>query len=307
MYSATKLELFLFLEKIYCIIFAGGHYFGRGGSAVDSFTGDIGAMQLPTLPKEIHGPSMVLHNGNILLCGGYNNEKTCYQLIHATWKQQSTLNEGRVMHSAVATQSATFIFGGRCSSNTYEYLPKDSTSWLMGKSKIPNGFWNGFAIGVKSNEEIWLIGGTGNQRRILSFNVNDHTFRELPSRLNLGRTLHRCAFIPNTNKVMVTGAYNSDSTEIIDTTDESVIMGGPMNSKRRGHGMDVITIDGEERLAVFGGEDLHGRVEWRNELDSVELYNNKTKKWEITHMKLREARSDFGFLKVVLADILAKI
>ena len=71
--------------------------------------------------------------------------------------------------------------------------------------------------------------------------------------------------------------------------------------------MDVITINGEERLAVFGGEDQHGGVEWRNELDSVELYNTKTKKWEITDMKLREARSYFGFLKVVLADILARI
>ena len=285
-------------------MFAGGEFFGHGGSAVDMLTGDIGAMQLPTLPNGIHGPSMVLHNGNILLCGGYNNGKTCYQLIHATWKQHSTLNEGRVLHSAVATQSASFIFGGR--SDTYEYLPKDSTSWLMGKSKIPNGFWNGFAIAVKSDEEIWLIGGTDNGRRILSFDVNDHTFRELPSKLNLDRTLHRCALIPNTNKVMVTGGYDTDSTEIIDTKDESVIMGGTMNSKRRKHGMGVITINGEDRLAVFGGED-HGRGEWRNEVDSVELYNTKTKKWEITDMKLREARSYFGFLKVVLADILARI
>ena len=83
-------------------------------------------------------------------------------------------------------------------------------------------------------------------------------------------------------------------------------MASPMNSKRVSHGVGVVTINGEDRLAVFGGE-YHGRGEWRNELDSVELYNNKTKKWEITHMKLREARSDFGFLKVVLADILAKI
>ena len=79
-------------------MFAGGEFFGHGGSAVDMLTGDIGAMQLPTLPNGIHGPSMVLHNGNILLCGGYNNGKTCYQLIHATWKQHSTLNEGRPRH-----------------------------------------------------------------------------------------------------------------------------------------------------------------------------------------------------------------
>ena len=86
--------------------------------------------------------------------------------------------------------------------NTFK---KNSTSWLMGKSRIPGGFDRGFAIAVKSGQEIWLIGGDGTENRILSFSINDHTFQVLPFQLNVGREGHRCAFIPNTNKIMITG------------------------------------------------------------------------------------------------------
>ena len=82
----------------------------------------------------------------------------------------------RALHSIVATQEATYVFGGASSNKTYEYLPKDSTTWYMGKTEIPGlGFHRGCAIAVKSEQEIWLIGGWNTEKRILSFNVNDHT------------------------------------------------------------------------------------------------------------------------------------
>ena len=115
---------------------------------------------------------------------------------------------------------------------------------------------------------------------------------------------HRCAFIPNTNKIMITGGHDYsclDSTEILDTEDGSVTIERPMNFKRVGHGMGVITINGDERIAVFGGYD------GRNELDSVELYNTQTEIWETADFKLREARSSFGFLKIQLGDIISQL
>ena len=63
--------------------------------------------------------------------------------------------------------------------------------------------------------------------------------------------------------------------------------------------MDVVTINGKERLAVFGG---YGG---RNSLDSVELYNTETEKWEISDLKLSEARSGFSCLTVKFGDILS--
>ena len=163
----------------------------------------------------------------------------------------------------------------------------------------------GCAIAVKSDQEIWLTGGIMTRKRILRFNVKDHTFQELPSQLNVERWNHSCAFIPNTNKVMITGGYNhfhkSNSTEILNTEDGSVTIASPMNFERVGHGMGVVTINGEDRLAVFGGNNR------KTDLDSVELYNTRTGKWENADIKLKEAKRGFGFLSVKLADLISHL
>ena len=295
---------FSFPERVSCVIIAGGY----NKSSVEVLTDDLGTRQLPNLPDEIWRSSMILHNGTILLCGGHNNRQMCLQLDHGTWKEHSTLNRSRVYHSAVTTQTATFLFGGDCSRKTYEYLPKDSTTWLMGKTNIPGGFGRGCAIAVKSDQEIWLIGGRNTERRILSFNVNDHTFEVLPSQLNFGRIRPRCAFIPNTKKLMITGGRNM---EVLDTEDGSVTMANPMNSmwpsygmnsNRSSHGIGVLTIKGEDRIAVFGGFD--GRAY----LDSIETYNSQTEKWEkSSDIKLSKTKYDFGYLSVKLSNILSKL
>ena len=250
---------------------------------------------------------MVFHDGAILLCGGTSNHQECLHLDHGTWKEHNTLNQERVDHSAVNTQTATFVFGGAKSRNTYEYLPKGSTTWLLGKTAIPGGFSQGCAIAVKSDQEIWLIGGHRTWKRFLSFNVNDHTFKELLSQLRMGRRLHECAFIPNTKKIMLTGGRGVEfsvlnSIEIIDSEDGSVIMASQMRYKRIGHGMGVITINEEDRLAVFGGY-------YRGTLprDSVELYNHHSDKWEKTNIKMKEARSSFGFLSLKLSDVISNM
>ena len=115
---------------------------------------------------------------------------------------------------------------------------------------------------------------------------------------------HRCAFIPNTNKIMITGGHDYsclDSTEILDTEDGSVTIERPMNFKRVGHGMGVVTINGKDRLASFGGFD------GKHLLDSVELYNTLTGKWEKTDFKLNEAKSHFSFLTLKLKDIISNL
>ena len=172
--------------------------------------------------------------------------------------------------------------------------------WIMGKIEIPGGFEDGCAVAIKSDQEIWLIGSFRTGKRILSFDVESHNFKVLPFQLNVGWRSHRCAFIPNTNKIMVTGGGNDDflySTEILDPEDGSVTMASPMNSKRVYHGIGIITVNGEDRLAVVGGSD------GRTQLDSVELYNTQTEKWEMTDFKLSEAKCGFGFLTIKLGDI----
>ena len=279
---------------------------GSDFTTFEAITGYLGTIPLATLPGSINGSTMVMHNGSILCRGTYYLRK-CFQLCRGLWREHSTLNKARIGHAAITTKVATFIFGGRYSSNNYEYLPKDSQTWIMGKTIIPGeGFQGGCAIAVKSEQEIWLMGGNRNAKRIMTFNVNDHTFQVLPSELNMGRAGSRCAFIPNTNKIMITGGYKLgfgllDSSELIDTEDGSVTMASPMYTKRSLHGMGVITVNGEDRLAVFGGMSDY------TELDSVELYNTQTEEWETTNIKLPTPKSLFGFLSLNLRDVISKL
>ena len=272
-------------------------------------------IQCPTLPSKIRGASMVLHNGAILLCGGMVKthspefEQKCWQLDHGSWLEHSTLNQGRLFASAVTTSKATFIFGG-IYNRTYEYLLKGSNTWQLGSTKIPEKFELGCAIEVKRNQEIWLIGGRDTERRILSFNINEHTFRELPLKLMVDRYGHQCAFIPGSNKLMITGGWdeykhvrNGDpmrsSTEIIAIEDGRFIhtMSNSMNIARFHHGIGVITIDDDDKLAVFGG-DLY--------VDNLEIFNVQTQKWEITD-RMNHRVSSFGFLTVKNGTILGEL
>ena len=289
----------MILGRISGIIVAGGYTSSSKVFAVDVLTGEqCSFTEVPKLPKSIYESSMVVHNGTILLCGGVSNEKKCLQLDHGTWKVHSTFNEKRVDHSAVTTQTATFLFGGEHSRTTYEYLPRGSTKWRMGKTEIPGGSMSGCAIAVNSEKEIWLIGGESTEKRILCFSVKNHSFQDLRFQLITGRQGHRCAYIPNTNKIMISGGYIQgygygylNSTEIIDVRNGCISSASPMNSKRHQHGMGIVTINDEDKLVAFGGNRyMHT---W---LDCVEVYNTKTRKWENTDIKLKAPKTSFGFL-----------
>jgi len=278
------------------IIIAGGFNAETSITDIEVLTGNLESKQIKHLPHKINGFSMVQHNGTILICGGKHNLQKCLQLDQGTWKWHSTLNKERCFHSVVATQEATFLFGGMNSKATYEYLPKDSKTWLMGKSEIPEGFEEGCAIPLKSGQEILLMGGFKTEKRVLIFNVTDHSFKVSPLQLNYGRIGHRCCYIPNTKKIMITGgAY----TEILDTKNGSVTIASPMKSNRNNHGMGIITNNGEDRLAVFGGYDGLNLTY----LDSVEIYNNMKEKWETSNIKLKGKKLAFGFLTIKLGDV----
>ena len=103
---------------------------------------------------------------------------------------------------------------------------------------------------------------------------------------------------------MITGGYSDgylDSTEVLDTEGGSITMASPMNLKRRGHGMGIITVNGEDKVAVFGGYD------GGKKLDSVESYNIKTEKWDMADIKLSGAKWGFSFLTIKLGDILSQL
>ena len=293
--------------KVRCIIIAGG----LNSQNVEIITGDLGNRQLQPLWKNFYRTPMALHDGEILLFGNerYELELQCFKLskkfVHDFVHNFNEVKKYRRIFAVVTTEKATFLFGVLTkssiyqpgwSSQTYEYLPKGSTTWQEGKNPIPRGILSGCAIAIKSDQEILLI---GDRKRILSFNTSDHTFKVLPTRLHVDRSSgSRCAFIPGTNKVIITGG-TSISTEIFNIEDGSITMGSRMNFARCNHGIGLITVNDEDRLAVFGGS--------YDGTNSVEIYNTRTGKWEISDIKLKEPTSGFGYLSLRLSDILPKL
>ena len=245
-------------------------------------------------------PSLVQLNDSVLICGGFKVSKKCWIMENGRMKLHSTLNRNRVQAPAVATNSATFIFGGIYAQNTYEYLPKDSTTWILGKCDIPEGIADACAIAINSGQEILLFGSEDyNDKRILKFDVKNHTFEELPTKLKRGRWGARCALIPGTKKVIITGGFGDHrcmrSTEIFDIDDSSITKSpysNWMNFRRSHHGIGIVTINDEDKLVVFGGLSMD------RTLDRIEAFNAKTEKWELTDIKLNQERYDFGYLSV---------
>ena len=251
----------------------------------------------PNFPRKICNTPILMHNETILVIGSVYRIKQCLQLYKGAWKFHSSMNYEREYSSAVSTSSASFIFGGLESSNTYEYLPKYSNVWVMGKSKIPAEFvgYAGFAIATKTEDQILLF----RSKRIIQFDAEEHVFKDFPSKLNISRSGLRCAYIPGTNKIIITGGFDTDrnsktnSTEILDLDKGTITMGSPMNFHRACHGIGIVTIDDEDKLAVFGGKNKD------NHDDSVEFYNVRTQTWELSKdIKLYEGGNSFGFLNV---------
>ena len=311
--------------KLSFILVAGGfkesfqHALDTYIASVEIFTGDMGKKKFPDMPKNFLCTSVFIHNGTITSVGSILDTmmttSTCIQLDHGTWKQSGNTNVERSCSVTVTTRSATFLFGGESSGNTYEYLPKDSSTWLLGKTEIPGAidYSNCCAIAVKSEQEIWLIGALDDRKSILCFNVNDHTFKKLPYQLNVERRGHKVGLIPNTNKIMITGGFNEkdnrlNSTEILDPYTGTVTIASPMNTNRDSHGIGIITLYDEEKLAVFGGTSFTlGKDSNLKYLDCIEVYNDQTGLWDTTDIKLSKPNMEFSCLDIKLKDIISQL
>ena len=249
--------------------------------------------KLPDLTNRIIGNMAFLNNNTLTNCdpGAF----TCSQLQNGKWKQLNTLNKRRDSDNAVSTDHATYFFGGFGNSKTYEYLVKNSDTWILGKNEIPIEFDYGCSVAL-SNEEIFLI----SNEQIVKFATSSETFTKLDSKWKpTNKTHYACSVIPGTQKIIIAGGKDEegnsiDSTEILHVQDDGKIIptkAKPMNLKRGGHAIGLLTIQGEERIAVIGGSD-------GERLDSIETFNSKSGKWELSELKLSKRRSQFGSVSV---------
>ena len=292
MQRKQKSNLFSFIisVKSKSIIVADGFLFPNSGIEVVSANMTIRNKQLPNLPQS---GATFFHKNTLTSC--IIGAKTCYQLQNGQWKLLNTLNKIRDLDLAVSTDHATYIFGGTFgdfNSKTYEYLPKNSDTWILGKHEIPIEFDEKGCLVALSNEEILLI----RYDQILKFDTSSETFTKVDTKLlTQARARFACSIIPGTRKIIVTGGeddegHPNDSTKILHVQDDGEIIPSnatSMNVKRNGHGIGLFTIQGEERIAVFGGFDFDA-------LDSIETFNYKSGKWELSEFKLSKRNNYFG-------------
>ena len=281
--------------------------------------------QLPNLPIMFKAFMTFVHDKSIMMGGTRLCQEDpwstpqvkheCIVLKGGTWSQHSRFNENRFSASLASTPSATFVFGGWKAPYTYEYLTKDSSTWVVGKEVIRAGFHWGSAVTV-SDDEIWLIGGSLSEfyhptSRITSFDTIKHAFSYLDVQLIEGRFGHRCAIVPETNTIMVTGGMNNEgdierNTELIDVRNRSVTSGPKLNNRRTDHGIGVLKVDGKERVCVFGGRQRHEDPDETDPLpllDSIEVYYPEEQMWKVADFTLGQPRKEFAFTTIKAGDI----
>ena len=118
--------------------------------------------QLPNLPIMFKAFMTFVHDKSIMMGGTRLCQEDpwstpqvkheCIVLKGGTWSQHSRFNENRFSASLASTPSATFVFGGWKAPYTYEYLTKDSSTWVVGEEVIRAGFHWGSAVTVSDDE-----------------------------------------------------------------------------------------------------------------------------------------------------------
>ena len=278
------------------------------------------------LPSENSAHSLVLTNDfKIMSCGGSisadeeDNRQKCFLLEKEKWVYHSTLSKARCSAIAITMPDGIYVFGG-CGihSTTSEFLPNGSKIWEKGPEIPDPGLWD--ACGIKvSDEELLIIGGhpcrfQPAMSRILKYNIMTKAWTILDD-LNIGRESHTCALLGD--KVIVCGGTNFDypgggylaSTEVISISGKHPPRKvGDLNNPRCKHGMALTRINDEVKLIAFGGH-LRDWTKWASMnkedwndsatyLDSIEIWNDQNETWEVSDLKLKEKKFEFGFLSV---------
>ena len=238
---------------------------------------------------------LLQHGRHILLCGGAGADEECLKLEKEKWSSYNTLNNVRLVANAIQDESKSFIFGGQTYPMTSEILKHDSTEWLIGP-EIPNpGLEGNCGVQISSNEFL-IIGGYNAEKQILKFTTDDKKWHNTSLELKVGRYYHKCMAF-NGNIIIAGGNYhngtNVGSTEIIDIATLKIREGKNLNIKRRYPGMGIITINDIPTLVIFGGE-----LGFKNNTDTVEVWNENTESWIMSDEKLQTEKSKFGFISV---------
>jgi len=274
-------------------------------------------LTLPDLPYGMkrHALVMTSDEHKILSCGwvGHGASEQCFELQISNggqvkeWKFHSQFSSGLggrwganyLGPNAVSMSDGIYIFGYGGS----QHLPTGTTQWTEGPiaSDTTGTFRVACSVAI-SDSEILLIGGWDGRdteeeygKMVRKYNTETRTWTKMQD-LQVPRNGHACYFYNKTDRpyIIISGGISANSyksTEIyyLDGTTEKV---GNFNQGRGHHALVAIDLP---TLKVYA---VGGNTKQNSWLDTVEEWQDATKVWQTTSLKLREKMIGVGALAV---------
>ena len=234
--------------------------------------------------------------------------KNCLVLKGGEWIKHSRLNMNRFGGVFIDMLNGIYVFGGKISPNTTEFLPKGSSVWQFGpelklfEEKGRSFCERNFAFGnghKVSDEDIILI----KRNHVINFNVKTNLFTYL-KKINHNH-FEGCASVFYNGKVIISGGqtyalhfpftyYVSYTTRIYDLKSKKCRLVGNLNVPRSRHRMAVISMDNKLKVIAFGG---YG-IDSRSFLNSIELFDEVKETWTLLDAKMKIGRRHFAHVEV---------
>ena len=288
-------SFFIGAEHVYSIIIIGGVSKAGQHPTVEVF-GDFNC-SLPNMPYRsgnfLQGPQMFLNDQNeAVICGGNTPESTrsCFRLQSGEWKRDyRILSSDRNHATGFSINGKAYTLGGSYTQNSSDILDFKEGVWKEGPKLIDPQVYSSCGV-VISNEEFLLIGGYYGSRKIFKFNAKSEHWSEVGS-VQHPRWRHACALYKN--KVYISGGLSAKSSvEVLDLDSLTTRVINYHQIGRADHGLGMVHIDGQLRLAAFGGKDFDGVT------DTIELFDDDTETWSLSEYKLSQKKMAFGYLSV---------
>ena len=234
------------------------------------------------LPDKTYGHSMIFTNDlKILVCAGFTEvsrqSNECFQLErNGNWVLHSFFRFPRSLGTAISMPNGVYYFGGVFSPETSEFLATGEKNWVQGPA-IPNpGLKCGSGVKI-SDTELLLLGGVGSENRVLKYNIENRQW----TRLNdmIVRRYYHCSCVFD-GKVILTGGTNElyDEnylrTEVIQLSDMTSRLAGPLKIPRKNHSMAITTLGQKPVLVAFAGATS----------SYVEVWDSKNEQWKFQYV-----------------------
>ena len=174
--------------------------------------------QVPNLKTGNALSRLVLTPDNVLLdCGGRNRNyaKSCRYLDVAEgggWTHHSDLTNKRAGGVVgVTLPSGTYLFGGRYSSTTMDFLPVSTSTWQAGPVIPGRGIEKGCGVAVSDTEIVLIPGG----KSVIKYSSLNNQWTSMAD-LAVGRTYHACTL--HNGQIIVSGGVEEGKNGITRST-----------------------------------------------------------------------------------------